>query len=96
MRSFLITRLVIGAVVTLVTSSNLLAAPASGAAMIEAVEMTALVEDVGYCTRTDIRGRIISRTPGHCGGGGVTCWSGIPHRSSFLHGGRCKRGEGGF
>jgi hypothetical protein len=96
MRSFLITNLAAAAIVTLVTSSNVLAAPASGAAIIEAVQTAALVQDVGFCTRTDIRGRIISRTPGHCGGSGVTCWSGIPHRSGFLHGGACKRGEGGF
>jgi hypothetical protein len=99
MRSFLNTKLVIGTVVTVVTavtSSNLLAAPASGAAIVEAVQMTDLVQDVGYCTRTDIRGRIISRTPGHCRGGAASCWSGIPRRSGFLHGGSCKRGEGGF
>jgi len=96
MRSLLIAKLALGAVVAVVTSSNLSAAPANGAAIIEAVEMTTLVEDAGYCTRTDNRGRIISRSPGHCPGGGVTCWSGIPHRSRFLHSGLCKRGEGGF
>jgi hypothetical protein len=96
MRSHLVAKLAAGTVVAVVTSSNLLAAPANGAAIIEAAEMTDLVQDVGYCTRTDIRGRIISRSPGHCPGRGVTCWSGIPHRSKFLHGGSCERGEGGF
>jgi hypothetical protein len=96
MRSLLIAKLAAGAIVTVVTSSNLSAAPANGAAIMDAVQMTTLMEDVGYCTRTDNRGHIISRKWGHCPGRGVTCWSGIPHRSSFLHGGLCKRGEGGF
>jgi hypothetical protein len=96
MRSSLITKLAAGAVVTVVTSSNLSAAPANGAAIIDAVQMTALVLDIGYCTRTDNRGRIIFRSRGHCAGRGVTCWSGIPHRSKFLHSGLCRRGEGGF
>jgi hypothetical protein len=96
MRSLFITSLVAGAIVIVVTPSNLSAAPANGAAIIEAVETTSLMQDIGYCTRTDVRGRIISRSPGHCPGRGVTCWSGIPHRSSFLHAGSCKRGEGGF
>jgi hypothetical protein len=96
MRSLLLAKLAAGAIVTIVTSSSLLAAPMNGAAIIEALEMTNLVQDVGYCTRTDNRGRIISRISGHCRGGGVSCWSGIPHRSKFLHSGLCKRGEGGF
>jgi hypothetical protein len=96
MRLFFITNLAAGAIVTVVTSSNLSAAPASGAAILDAVQMTTTVEDIGYCTRTNGRGRIISRSQGHCPGRGVTCWSGVPHRSHFLHGGLCRRGEGGF
>jgi hypothetical protein len=96
MRLSLIAKLFVGAVFTVITSSNSFAAPANGAAMIEAVQMTNPVEDVGYCTLADNRGRIIFRRRGHCMGRGVTCWSGIPHRSNFLHSGFCRRGEGGF
>jgi hypothetical protein len=96
MREFLFTTLVAGPIVAVVSSSNALAAPANGAAIIGAAQEIALMEDIAYCTRTDNQGHIISRRPGHCAGSGVTCWSGIPHRSKFLHGGRCRHGEGGF
>jgi hypothetical protein len=96
MRLSLIAKLSAGAVFAVITWSNASAAPANGAAMIEAVQMTDLVEHVGYCTLTDNRGRIIFRRRGHCAGRGVTCWSGIPHRSNFLQSGFCRRGEGGF
>jgi hypothetical protein len=85
--------LVAGAIVG---SSNSLAAPANGVAIIGAAQAITLVQDIGYCTRTDNRGRIIFRRPGHCTGRGVTCWSDIPRRSKFLHRGLCRRGECGF
>lgn len=96
MRGFLVTMLVAGPIIAVVSSSSAPAAPANGAAIIEAAQAIALVQDIAYCTRTDNRGRIISRRPGHCTGPGVTCWSDIPHRSKFLHRGRCRHGEGGF
>jgi hypothetical protein len=96
MRAYLVTLLVGGAIAAVVGSSNSLAAPANGAAIIGAAQTTGFVQDIAYCTRTDNRGRIIFRRPGHCTGRGVTCWSDVPHRSKFLHWGRCKRGEGGF
>ena len=95
MRGFLSTILAASLVAVLGTS-NALAAPANGAAIIGAAEAITFVEDIAYCTRTDNRGRILSRHRGHCTGQGVTCWTDIPHRSKFLHRGPCRHGEGGF
>jgi hypothetical protein len=96
MRGFLFVMLVASATAAVVGTSNSLAAPANGAAIIGAAQAITLVQDIAYCTRTDYKGRIISRRRGHCTGNGVTCWSDIPHRSKFLHRGLCRRGEGGF
>jgi hypothetical protein len=79
MRAFLIALLAGGAIAAVGGSSNSLAAPANGAAIIGAAQTAGFVLDIAYCTRTDNRGRIIFRRPGHCTGRGVTCWSDIPH-----------------
>jgi hypothetical protein len=66
MRAFLISLLAGCAIAAVVSSSNSLAAPANGAAIIEAAQTITFVQDIAYCTRTDNRGRIIFRRPGHC------------------------------
>jgi hypothetical protein len=48
MRAFLITMLAAGAILAVVSSSNSLAAPANGAAIIGAAQTFMLVQDIAY------------------------------------------------